>query len=139
MSASSDFDFYAAMAEAGRFQFAGRHPEIESSPDGVAAREAFEALDSRGQRLPTSEPDLLRSVLRVKASVNLHIKMWAQGCAEGTSFLFEFLDLLRELNAPGWVEKALRNQTDKLRGEMYADPREWPRAPGALRPKPDGA
>ena len=46
--------------------------------NGVDGKEAFFQFDSNGIIKPTKHPNLLYQLLKIKASVNLHIKMYAE-------------------------------------------------------------
>ena len=99
-----DWQFYKVNAK--KFSFCGEDVKIDSSYTGVSAKQAFYALDSRGVRLPTREPAQLKAVLECKKSINLHIRMWAEGYND---MLLGFADYLAEfINPPDWVELALR-------------------------------
>ena len=60
------------------------------APNGVTAKEAFYFIDAQGKNKPTREPELLTELLLCKASINFHIKMWAESRADGTLPLVEF-------------------------------------------------
>lgn len=86
-----DYDFYLKNLD--NFKFCGTHtPKYEPIPDpnGKSAKEVFHSIDSSGKNLPTSEPELLKRLLATKASVNFHIKMWAEGRVDGTLPFCEF-------------------------------------------------
>jgi len=108
-----DWKFY--MHSLNVFNFAGKPaPEIIQSPSGGPnAKECFCIYDSTGDLKPCVNPELLQRVLICKASVNLHIKLWAQGMAQGLLFQPELSEYLDSLNAPGWVMKAVINQAGK--------------------------
>jgi hypothetical protein len=120
-----DYEFYFSNKE--RFTFSGddtksrvQYPkdvgkfEITYSPNGSTAKQCFYDLDSRGRCGFCSEPELLVQLLNCKASVNFHIKMWAEGRAEYTTSLSELEEMMQEYNAPYWVIKAVENQKIKL-------------------------
>jgi hypothetical protein len=108
-----DYEFY--MNNLLRFDFAGREiPVITSHPEGSDAKRCFYVFDSRGKLPPCREPEILASLLRTKASVNLHIKLWAAGRFDGTFPGVEFDEYMREIGAPDWVKLAVRKQQYKL-------------------------
>lgn len=110
-----DFEFYRNNLE--RFDFSGHPPpEVEHDPNGPDAKRCFHKFDSTGKLLPCSEPELLSRLLLAKASVNLHIKMWAEGRADGTFPGIEYYEHLRDIGAPKWVDDAVRRQWMKLLG-----------------------
>lgn len=86
-----DYKFYLENIK--NFTFCGTlNPSHKAIPDknGKTAKEAFFLIDSTGKNNPTCEPDLLNQLLLCKASVNFHIKQWAEGRAEGTLPFCEF-------------------------------------------------
>ncbi len=86
-----DYKFYFDNIE--HFNFCGTSiPKFKAITDenGKSAKEVFYSIDSEGKNIPTSEPDLLDKLLMCKASVNFHIKQWAEGRAEGTLPFCEF-------------------------------------------------
>jgi len=75
------------------FNFCGTlTPKFEAIEDvnGKTAKEVFYLIDSTGKNYPTCEPKLLNELLMCKASVNFHIKQWAEGRADGTLPFCEF-------------------------------------------------
>jgi hypothetical protein len=87
-----------------------------SSPDGLPALEAFVQKESRGAVLPTTQPMVLRAVLRGKASLNWQIKQWGEMIADrvgaGIAMAFVALVEMKELKAaypwlPDWVWSAV--------------------------------
>lgn len=89
-------------------------PIIVPSSQGVTAKEAFYLYDSQGIIKPTSEPDKLRTLLKTKGSVNLHIKMYAEDLAQGYLLMADFRELINEIKAPMWFESAVINQMQKI-------------------------
>lgn len=100
--------------------------------NGADGKKAFFSIDNNGKNILTKHPNLLTSLLLTKASVNFHIKMWAEGRTDGTLPLIEFsqriaqqkyphlniemdgTDMENFLNLPEWVIKAVENQKSKL-------------------------
>lgn len=108
-----DWSFYVETRDI--FTFSGDYLAeyaSEYDPMGVTAKEAFHKYDSTGEKVPTREPVLLAEVFRCKASVNLHIKMWAQGVAEYT--FPDFYEYMEEIGAPEWVIEAVEKQSKKI-------------------------
>ena len=106
------FNFYRRVAEESTMEGTGI-PCVETAVDGVSAVEAFATMEATGVRNATCEPLLLQRVLRAKAHVNLHIKMWAEGLAAD---LFHIVEFQRDYTWwPAWVWKAVRNQEAKMR------------------------
>lgn len=108
-----DFNWYLKVRNL--FNFDGQLPkDIPYSKTGVSAKEAFFILDSTGKLVPTKHPSTLERVLRTKGSVNLHIKQYAEGRAEGTFPGIEFKQWCTDITAPDWFEKAVEQQKVKL-------------------------
>ena len=108
-----DYKFYYTYRD--RFAFCGSgiiYPEYQEGKDALNAKRAFYEYDTYGKIRATSEPTLLHKLMVCKASVNLNIKMWAEGINEGTFILKEFMEYLPD--APEWVWDAVRQQVKKL-------------------------
>lgn len=100
------------------FIFTGSSPAKYWYPyakDGMPALEAFHLIESRGfpKRLAVSEPEKLQKLLRTKAAINMQIKLWAEGRADGTLPKDELRSILEEYKAPQWVFEAVENQKYK--------------------------
>lgn len=63
---------------------------IRYDKNGVSGIEAFFKWDSNGVIVGTRHPNILRAILKTKGAINLQIKLWAQGRADGTLPLVEF-------------------------------------------------
>lgn len=127
-----DYKFYFENIK--HFHFCGTlTPKFEAIADdkGKTAKEVFYLIDSTGKNHPTCEPKLLNELLTCKASVNFHIKQWAEGRADGTLPFCEFAgngETLEWENGnpvyhkcmairygfPEWVIKAVEMQKIKL-------------------------
>ena len=86
-----DYKFYFENIK--HFNFCGTLiPKFEAIEDanGKTAKEVFYLIDSTGKNYPTCESKLLNELLTCKASVNFHIKQWAEGRADGTLPFCEF-------------------------------------------------
>ena len=81
--------------------------------DGVDAREAFFRWDTCGDIKPTKHPNVLRSLLKTKGSVNLHIKMFAEDRANGRYPLLEFRAFCIKYKCPSWFRDAVEKQKSK--------------------------
>lgn len=132
-SAPNDRDFLFYLRGRHIYTFCGTltpHYEPLYDKNGVDGKQAFFSIDNLGRNIPTKHPNLLRTLLLVKSSVNFHIKMWAEGRADGTLPLIEFSQrLVREKYAPAfeldgtdmevsmqlpeWVINAVENQKYK--------------------------
>lgn len=109
-----DWAFYTANLDT--MSFSGSPaPTVAHDPDGPDAKRAFHDYDSRGVLRATSEPDLLRRVLVTKASVNLHVRMWAEGIADATLLGRELEGFKQEFGAPQWVVDAVRRTASRIR------------------------
>lgn len=86
---------------------------IQKDKSGVSGKEAFYQWDSNGVIKPTKHPNILRTLLKVKGSCNLHIKMYAEDRAGCILSKFEFLDICNELNAPQWFINSVETQKMK--------------------------
>jgi hypothetical protein len=82
---------------------------IQSDIKGVNGKEAFYLYDSQGVIKPTKHPNILHTLLKVKGSINLHIKMFAEDRAKG--YLPKIL--LDEMNLPDWIVNAIEKQKFK--------------------------
>lgn len=113
-SFNRDFNWYLYIRSI--FNFDGgdstRH-EVIYDKNGLDGRYAFFKWDSNGILLPTKHPNILRSLLKTKGSVNLHIRMYAQGRAEGTFPLIEFRAFCIKNKVPKWFAEAVENQKFK--------------------------
>lgn len=104
-----DFEFYQNNLDL--FDFSGSPaPGVVYDPEGPSAKRCFHIFDSEGKLKPCSEPELLSRLLLAKASVNWHIKAWAEGRADGTFPGIEFYPFLESIGAPDWVTKAVNRQ-----------------------------
>jgi len=86
--------------------------------NGFSAKECFYHLDSSGKILPCNDLDLLKKLLNCKASVNLQIKMWAEGVADFTLNAHEILEYCEYYNCPSWCFKAVMNQASSIMREF---------------------
>lgn len=111
-----DYDLYLRLKDT--FNFApfdvlkGKTPTPTSKV--ITAKEAFYYWDSQGKLYKTLEMDLLVQILICKASLNFHIKMYAETRAEGTLSYVELEEMQRELKLPDWFIAAVEKQKLKL-------------------------
>ena len=87
---------------------------IQYSKNGVDGIEAFFQWDSNGKIKPTKHPNLLHTLLKVKGSTNLHIKMYAEDRVAGNMNFIEFRALCIHFKCPSWFREAVENQKIKL-------------------------
>jgi len=107
-----DWRFYVQNRH--RFSFSAKPLSYYAPPEGDEfAIECFKRYDSEGEVTPCGQPVLFAEVMRCKASVNLHVKMWAEGRAGGTLLRPEFNELMKEIEAPQWVTDAVEKATGK--------------------------
>jgi hypothetical protein len=86
---------------------------IQPNKNGVDGKEAFFQWDSNGQIKPTKHPNILHTLLKVKGSCNLHIKMYAEDRAACNFSGLEFRALCIKFKAPYWFREAVENQKFK--------------------------
>lgn len=86
---------------------------IQYDVNGLSAKECFYIFDSQGRIEKTKEPEKLEQLYKTKGSVNLHIKMYAEDRAKGYLPKIEFQEIIKEIKAPEWFEKAVENQKIK--------------------------
>lgn len=105
------------------FSFDGhQYREIIYDPKGIDGRKAFYLFDSEGKLKPTKHPNILRSLIRTKGSVNLHIKMYSEDRAKGLLPLIEFRGMCIKLKAPEWFYFAV----EKSKHSLYKKDKEIP-------------
>ena len=106
-----DYDFYLRNVDI--FTFSGKAPPIVLlNRDGKSAKECFHIFDSTGVLHACREQILLKDLLVTKASVNLHISLWAQGVVQGVLCPPELEEMMGEYGAPDWVAKAVLRQAE---------------------------
>lgn len=114
-----DFAFY--LNNKHKFIFAGSVvPDPIYSENGVDAKKAFWAFDSRGVILPCREPKLFQELLICKKAINLQINMWAEGQEDCLIPISELLESFVG-EVPEWVELAIRNQIEKVLRKKYGE------------------
>ena len=96
------------------FSFAGCAIDVISNATGVDAIEAFFEIESNGKLFPTKHPNILRRLLICKASVNLHIQMYAEDRAKGYLPKKVFQEMVAEMNLPDWFMDAVEMQKYKF-------------------------
>ena len=114
-----DFAWYLSMRHTLNFDgansYLSKRGEAIIRPDkkGVDGKRAFFEWDSNGKILPTRHPNLLHTLLKVKGSVNLHIKLYAEDRASGLLPLADLEGICREFKAPEWFFEAVQAQRVK--------------------------
>ena len=97
-----------------RFTFDGNlEREVEYDKNGVDGIKAFHVFDSTGRLKPTKHPNILKTLLKTKGSINLHIKMYAEDRARGYLPKIVFTQIVSELEAPEWSQEAVEKQKIK--------------------------
>jgi hypothetical protein len=86
---------------------------IQFDENGKTAKECFYLYDTNGIVKPTFQPTELKTLLKTKGSVNLHIKMYAEDRAKGYLPKIEFEKICNEYNLPKWFIDAVENQKKK--------------------------
>jgi hypothetical protein len=104
-----DFNWYLSVRH--QFNFDG-HAErlITHDSKGIDGKRAFYLFDSQGVLKATKHPNLLRTLIRTKGSVNLHIKMYAEDRAKAILTGMEFTEMCKTLKSPSWFYKAVEIQ-----------------------------
>ena len=106
-----DYNFY--LPNKGIFTFSGDRVDVPvDMENGVSCKESFRSWDSMGKILPTKEPELLKSVIICKKSINLHIKMWVEGYGEMMEGVEFYMDLFQG-EPPQWVENSFLKQLQR--------------------------
>lgn len=114
-----DYEWYLSIIDIYTFDGVNSHvnkngiPIIQYDINGKSAKECFYRYDSDGVIIKTNEPTQLEKLLRVKGSVNLHIKMFAEDRANGILPKVLFNEIVNEINAPIWFIEAVENQKYK--------------------------
>ena len=116
---NEDFNFYLRNRSIFNFDGANKYTNkkgievIQYDINGIDAKKAFYLYDSNGQINKTKHPNILKSLLKTKGSVNLHIKMYAEDRAKGYLPKIEFNKIVNELNLPNWFVDAVEKQKSK--------------------------
>ena len=108
-----DYEFYTRMLDVMDFDGSLPRSDIEEDIHGMIAKDAFYLFDSQGKMKPTCEPALLSKLFKTKGSVNFHIKMYAEGRADGTLGRFELEEIVKNFSAPDWFYEAVERQKFK--------------------------
>jgi len=98
------------------FNFDGKFDEvIEFDRNGLNGVEAFYNVDANGKKeiIPTRHPNIYTTLMKVKSSCNLNIKMYAEDRASGVLPKMLFDELCVELGLPEWFIKAVEQQKFK--------------------------
>ena len=114
-------DFYWRVRK--EFTFSGDHlrgdkDEILTIPNnlkGIDGFKAFKRYDSEGILPPTRHPNIVYALLKTKASVNFHIKLYATDRAKGFLCRLELQEEVYDaFNPPQWFKDAIENQYRKF-------------------------
>ena len=116
----TDQAHFAFYESCGKRLFSPPGPDacVVAALEGASAEEAFSARESKGECLPTREPERLALALRGKGGLNLQIREWAAGVAEFSFTLAELRDDWPD--APEWVWTAVLRQSPKVRQAIVA-------------------
>ncbi len=115
-----DFKWYLSVRHHFNFDGASNYHDkygneiIVLDKRGVSGIEAFFQWDSNGKIKPTKHPNILHTLLKVKGSVNLHIKMYSEDRAKGILPKVLFNEICEELNVPNWFKDAVESQKVKF-------------------------
>lgn len=112
-----DYNFYLSNKD--KYNFCGSDIEsdfkIQEDNNGKTAKECFHLFDSNGIRdFRCKEKQELLDVLITKASINLHIKMYAESWANYELSKFEILEISNDINAPKWFYEGIEKQMLKF-------------------------
>ena len=106
-----DYEFYLKNKDT--FTFSGdRVDVVVDLENGVDAKRSFRSFDTSGKLLPTNEPDLLKSIIVCKKSINLHIKLWVEGFDEMMEGVDYYMDQFIG-DPPPWVEDSFTKQLQR--------------------------
>ena len=94
-------------------------PRIVTDPGGLSAVECFYIYDTTGKVVPTRQFLKLLKLYTTKASVNLHIKMYAEDRAAGLLPRVEFNRLCAKIKAPHWFKEAVEIQKSKYYNDVF--------------------
>lgn len=120
---NNDFSWYLKVRNV--YNFDGHGPRtIQYDRKGLTGKKAFYYFDTYGKLESTKHPELLQRLLQTKGSINLHIKMYAEGRAEGTLPLNEFEEICENIKAPDWFYFAVERQKNKIYMKKY-DENDW--------------
>jgi hypothetical protein len=108
---NQDYEFYLSNID--KLDFCGSQVDLVAVGDKDVKR-AFFDWDSQGKLTNCDTPELLRKLMITKKSVNLHIKMWAEGRLEMTLPRCDWEEIQRDFNLPEWAIKACDNQMSKI-------------------------
>ena len=86
---------------------------INISKSGIDGIESFYQFDTYGKISETKHPNILHTLLKVKGSVNLHIKMYAEDRAKGVLPKMLFNEICADIKAPDWFVDAVETQKYK--------------------------
>lgn len=111
-----DFDLYWRLQHT--FTFAPHDPLKAKKPIDITAdmpvKKAFYNFDTHGKYYNIANNSELLRVITTKASINFHIKLWAESRALGEFGSLELLESLESYNFPQWVFDAIEEQKKRL-------------------------
>lgn len=114
-----DFKWYLSMRNTFNFDGSDSYfnkkgqDVIQYSKNGVDGKYAFYQWDTNGKIVPTKHPNLLHTLLKVKGSCNLHIKMYAEDLANCNMNYIEMRALCIHFKSPKWFREAIVFQKSK--------------------------
>jgi len=118
-SFNRDFSFYLSVRNTYNFdgvsEYFNKKGEhiVQYDKNGISGKQAFYWFDSNGLIKPTKHPNILKTLLKVKGSVNLHIKLYAEDRAKGILTRPELIEICKQYNAPEWFWSAVETQKYK--------------------------
>ena len=82
--------------------------------NGIDGLQSFNQIDTFGKQVKTKHPNIVKTALKTKGSINLHIKMYAEDLTKGLLFLHEIDEWVKDWNAPSWFKEAIIKQSKKV-------------------------
>lgn len=112
---NEDYELYCRLTDV--FDFAPYDPTKGKQPTNArpntSVKEAFFQFDTHGKLLAIAAFDELLQLLRAKASLNFHIKIYAKDRARGWLGLIDLLEIQQQHNLPDWFIDAVEKQKVK--------------------------
>jgi len=112
---NEDYNFY--LNNISKFNFCGEVVETPKySESGVDAKNWFFIFDSNGKKkaylTACKEPSLAKKIVVTKKSINMHLKMWAEGYNDCLMGVQDYISSFNDPK-PEWVTRSLINLRTK--------------------------
>lgn len=111
-----DYNWYLKYKDIFIFSGNNKHETVVlagNSELDKSAKECFYSYDCSGKMFTTYEPELLKSLLLCKGSINFNIKMWTEDRVKGYLPYSEFENIIKEYELLPWMIEAVENQRVK--------------------------